>query len=312
MELVGPAICISGAVYQDFISIDPLTPMYYLFLLPHNPLMTHLARVFKALKMGLAELKDYYESVLPTTTQQKPSLSNSLCFPYLSSFVTSTQRFHFIYTGKVPHGNGRVFEGKVVSVEDLPPTEQELKLNTPPSVVGTGLIIKFVRRYGVSGHLLLSSHSPPLAPALYCVAPVGAGWLMVVMEKVVNPQPLPSIPSSILCKSLLAAVSRLHSQNLVHGDLRSNNMLVSEDGARAYLIDFDWCGKENEDVYPNFMNGVDISWPHGASDGRKLKRKHDDEMMSRLLQQGIVLEEEKKLLELDALSSQVSSIALQP
>ena len=38
VELVGPAICISGAVYHECISIDPLTPMLYLFFLLIIPL----------------------------------------------------------------------------------------------------------------------------------------------------------------------------------------------------------------------------------------------------------------------------------
>jgi hypothetical protein len=304
MELVGPAICISGAVYQDFISIDPLTPMLYLFFLPHNPLMTQLARVFKALKLGLIELKEYYEQLMPNPSSPPASLH----FPYPTSFHSSHQTFHFSYSGKVTNGNGRVFEGEITQIDNnismVNPFEYPYDFSK--SSVGDEVIIKFVRQYGTAGHLLLSSHSPPLAPRLYSVSSVGAGWLMVVMEKIVNPKTLSENPPLVIRQSLLKAVSLLHSENLVHGDLRSNNLLVSRDETQLYLIDFDWCGKENEGVYPNFMNGVDIEWPNGASDGKKMMKEHDKQMLRRLVPD--MTAEEESYLEVSGLTRLVSSI----
>ena len=303
VELVGPAICISGAVYHEFISIDPLTPMLYLFFLPHNPLMMQLARVFKALKMGLLELKEYYEKLQPApeSSMSSRSFSDPLCYPYLNTFSTSTQTFHFVYSNKILNGNGRVFEGKITSIENLSETQHEMKLNSPPSI-GHEIIIKFVRRYGTAGHLLLSSQSPSLAPLLYSVLSVGAGWQMVVMEKISNLQSLPSDPTESMTKRLREAVGLLHSNNFVHGDLRSNNVLVSNDGNNLYLIDFDWCGKEDEDVYPYFMNGVDIQWADGASDGKKLKKRHDEEMLSRLIGEEQKLEDEDLVRKVSSIS----------
>ena len=251
--------------------------------------MMQLARVFKALKLGLTELEEYYKNLHPfsQTSMSTRSSFDPLCYPYCNSFSISTQKFHFIYTGKVNNGNGRVFEGKVSNIENnvevrQNENESEHKFNSPPSL-GKEIIIKFVRQYGIEGHLLLSSHDPPLAPLLYSVVSIGAGWLMVVMEKISNPQPFPQPSTKLMAKGLRKSIGLLHSKNLVHGDLRSNNMLVSSDEKKLYLIDFDWCGKEDEKVYPYFMNGVDIQWPAGASDGKMMKKKHDEEMMGRLV-----------------------------
>jgi hypothetical protein len=41
------------------------------------------------------------------------------------------------------------------------------------------------------------------------------------------------------------------------------------------VIDFDWAGVVNIDVYPPFMNTKDISWPTGASTGFPLLHEHD-------------------------------------
>ena len=313
VELVGPSICISGAVFHEFISVDPLTPMMHLFFLPHNPFMTQLARVFKALKIGLLELKKYYENLqpLPKSSVVLRSLSDPLCYPYSNSFFTPDQEIRFNYTHAVASGNGRVFGGEITSIENKGHNDidiqinYETKFNSPPSI-GTAIIIKFVRRYGIDGHLLLSRRSPPLAPQLYSVESIGADWLMIVMEKISNAQPCPNPLSQTLALRLRETVTLLHSRNLVHGDIRSNNLLVLDDGINLRLIDFDWCGKEDEDVYPYFMNGVDIPWAKGASDGQKLKRSHDIYMMNRII--GGNGNEES----ISTLENEVSSLSISP
>ncbi|RIA94123.1 hypothetical protein C1645_690128, partial [Glomus cerebriforme] len=65
----------------------------------------------------------------------------------------------------------------------------------------------------------------------------------------------------------------LHEQNIVFGDLRRPNILVTIKG--TILVDFEWCGKHNTDRYPVTMS-TEISWPEGARPGGLLMRAHDD------------------------------------
>ena len=36
------------------------------------------------------------------------------------------------------------------------------------------------------------------------------------------------------------AFEAIHSLNVLHGDIRAENILVSSDGMRVYVIDFEW------------------------------------------------------------------------
>jgi hypothetical protein len=64
-------------------------------------------------------------------------------------------------------------------------------------------------------------------------------------------------------------VRKLEQANLVHGDLRANNVMVhvNADGTvldggkvRVKVIDFDWSGQSGETTYPLWRNPT-ISWP---------------------------------------------------
>ena len=72
---------------------------------------------------------------------------------------------------------------------------------------------------------------------------------------------------------LQAAVQLLHQAGFVHGDLRSNNILVVSGTVR--IIDFEWVGVAGEAAYPLFMNHIDVEWPDGARDRQLIKQEHD-------------------------------------
>lgn len=119
---------------------------------------------------------------------------------------------------------------------------------------------------------------------------------MVVMGRVKNAVPWSESSHSPLSRNLISsqlqqAVTLLHSNNLVHGDLRDVNVLIEQDGqetaqSRLFLIDFDWCGVGGVHRYPHFMNHVQIVWPQGAGDNQIMETRHDTEMMRRLLDVG--------------------------
>ena len=67
----------------------------------------------------------------------------------------------------------------------------------------------------------------------------------------------------LLSSQIRYALNLLHSNNLVHGDLRRPNILVK--GGKAMVIDFDWCSSEGDGRYPGHLNMDSvIGWHPGV------------------------------------------------
>ena len=74
--------------------------------------------------------------------------------------------------------------------------------------------------------------------------------------------------------SVMAAVQVMHSENYVHGDLRSVNMMISKGNVK--LLDFDWSGKEGLIRYPHFINRISIkSWHNEVCTGSFIRKTHN-------------------------------------
>ena len=71
--------------------------------------------------------------------------------------------------------------------------------------------------------------------------------------------------------------------SIVHGGIRTNNVLVIDGSDLVYLTDFEFCGFEGVNKYPAFLNHTDINWPDGATDGAFLRFEHDLNFMNRLM-----------------------------
>lgn len=80
-------------------------------------------------------------------------------------------------------------------------------------------------------------------------------------------------------------VTKLEQANLVHGDLRANNLMVhvnadgtvlDDEKVRVKVLDFDWSGRSGEVTYPMWRN-TDISWP--AETGEDIVVGHDQALV---------------------------------
>ncbi|CAB4388790.1 unnamed protein product [Rhizophagus irregularis] len=80
----------------------------------------------------------------------------------------------------------------------------------------------------------------------------------------------------VIYEDIKQAIGLLHEKNFVFADLRASNILIidTEENQRAMLVDFDWCGKSDEDRYSPSMN-KNISWPPGAKPRTLLRKDHD-------------------------------------
>ena len=86
-----------------------------------------------------------------------------------------------------------------------------------------------------------------------------------------------AFPSAELLRpKVKQAIDALHQVDLVHGDLRDTNILVSTDGnVNFLLVDFDWSGRVGIACYPVNVNHTDIHRPQEAQYGNIIKKDHD-------------------------------------
>ncbi|KAH9941231.1 uncharacterized protein BXZ73DRAFT_98445 [Epithele typhae] len=78
------------------------------------------------------------------------------------------------------------------------------------------------------------------------------------------------------------AVTLLHKDDFVFGNLRRGNLIAQDDG-RVMLVDFDWCGKCGDAKYPLDINlDPRIPWNTEVRPGALIKKDHDLYMLQRL------------------------------
>ncbi|CAG8621586.1 14511_t:CDS:2 [Ambispora leptoticha] len=254
--LAGPWVCILGAVYVEKPIVDPLTDFIPLIPTNNRAHAERVARLFKALCLGVNRLKEYYVSLdIPTNRQNSYRF-----FPYPNQYKHQDTIVEFTYEGKL--------------------VDHKL-LWRAITKDGRKIIVKFAWQYNRRAHELCSEigKAPKL---LYINKEMVDGFYMVVMDYV-EAEPLYNCSSlsrdeyKTILKDVKKAIDKLHEENIVFADLRDSNILVNKSKGQyqGMLIDFDWAGKEEIECYPSFMNHKHINWPPGAEDRKKLNRKHD-------------------------------------
>ena len=153
---------------------------------------------------------------------------------------------------------------------------------------GEGVIVKFTRekRYGKAVHKFCADSG--FAPKLYEVDKRSLAAIssrVVVMEKIEGVR-LSTVPAKkgafdlqAIKRNIQAAITAIHGQGFVHGDFRSENILVLPDSSIS-VIDFDWSGRCGDVRYPPYVN-EDIFGR--GSRNRLIQKRNDDEMVSKML-----------------------------
>ena len=233
--------------------------------------LTHIARIFYALKTNLERLKLYYEKVQPTGD-----------FPVGSRYFPSITAYR--------HGDKVITFKYVGFLENCPDCiTLRARTNTEPT---QDIVVKFVDRYGEKAHRLLAAEglAPKVlffgSPHLEDEQPSYRSISMVVMEfidGVTLDKAKPSLnkeTTEIVRFEVEKALKVLHSEGLVFGDLRSPNIMVTK-AKQVKLIDFDWAGVEGQTKYPFLISQV-IDWPEGVKPLAVLQRSHDLVMFNRM------------------------------
>jgi len=255
IELAGPNMSLSGAVFSDLASCDQLSPMVSLVWQPHSRLMFQAAQCFFALRKALPSLRSFY-TALDQEALDCQAPRRQLTFPYPTSFTSvdgNTMQLSY--------------EEKLTSLCYRATVEQQEGY----------VFVKFCKAYNTDAHRLLAAEG--FAPKLLGIRSLTDEWQMVIMEYVTGYvwEEADEKPHA----ALEAAVLLLHKAGFVHGDLRSNNVLVVS--GSVCVIDFEWSGVAEQAVYPGFMNHVDVTWPDGARSGLPIRKAHDLWWVSLLL-----------------------------
>ena len=232
----------------------------------YRNLARHLAALKKALRsLAVDGTLDIDSSDVSRPAQLQPK------FPYPTSFVShgpgDKQRFNFTYEANM-EGRTFLYRGKVCD-----------------SVDDKYICIKFVQQYGVDVHRWCASKG--FAPQLIAYHDLPGGWSMVVMEfldrswiPIMNMKTRPDD----LADKIFSAVTELHRNGMVHGDLRDTNLLVKQHGEPEFmLIDFDWAGCNGKVMYPRHVNiSPTLGRPEGVEDGKPVLIDHDIAMLYHL------------------------------
>lgn len=154
------------------------------------------------------------------------------------------------------------------------------------------VVAKICDHYNAEAHRLLAEQE--LAPHLLFVAELVGGGCIAVMRYVEYGLPADKVfgIGKKLSESATGDVARalefLHAQNIVHGDVRLEHVIVyradnpqapGEKVWRANLIDFCVSGVAEVNKYPPFLRVPQgKSWVEGVGVGRPMKKEHDVQM----------------------------------
>lgn len=179
------------------------------------------------------------------------------------------------------------FESRLVLNED--PNHDLLFLATRSDSlqqVLVKLVTEHDQQYGVDVHCKLADAGH--APVLFGVVKVEGAHTAYVMEYLCSEDGWITLDEYAnnnyqdIISRIEAPVDRIlktmESEEVVHGDLRPNNIMVREVEGKLEmkLVDFDWAGASGKVRYP-FHRNENILWPAGA--GESIVTGHDRQLL---------------------------------
>jgi len=184
-----------------------------------------LARLFVSLSNAHSTLRNYYRTLQSKIQDQSIPINSSL-FPYRVTYPSEGGVVAFTYVQWL-HEDKLIWIAKTSQDESV--------------------IVKFTRHYCSNAHELLAKAG--LAPILYNADEEGSAHnlRMIVMQNIegavhLNEVPGPHRPQAF--DRIREALTLLHDNDFVFGDLRPPNILVTKDYQQVKLVDFDWCGNK--------------------------------------------------------------------
>ncbi|KAF5376619.1 hypothetical protein D9757_009605 [Collybiopsis confluens] len=309
ISLSGHALTVCGAVFADRFFFESLAMMHIGPQAPGTPPspiggrsdmefgIREVAKLLRTLNNCFSDLELHYGSLTspaplpPLDRSPIPSASNRLMqatsipsslptptpfdsldpsrFVRWKSFIAQEQEYQLRYTRRLTNY--------------MEKTVFQAVLTTGTDGRETDVVVKFAYRYGALGHRLLAQAG--LAPRLYhCAFEESVGMWVIVMEYVPG-----RVCSGKLAggerESLKQAIELLHAQNLVFGDLRGPNVIITP-LRKVCLVDFEWCGTcidtlDGDQLVPrvcyptNISLTPEIGWAEGVGRDLVIEKEHD-------------------------------------
>jgi len=245
--------------------VEPLTPVYDLTVhWTNDKARKSIASALDAVLKAIDRLDQHYKRIKSTPREIQRE------YPFQTSFVDCTGlQTKFTYISRI---------------------DSKLVFNAV-SEKGDNLVVKFTRQYSEAAHHFLADLGH--APALRAINDVHGGWKMIVMEysRYIRLDAIDFLDCDTrltIKQRVKEIIEKLHSQDLVHGDIRQVNILVdtstlgSSEGVSLQLLDFDWAGQVGVAKYPERVNTKTIRRPRDVAGGKLITKPQDLEMIDLL------------------------------
>ncbi|KAL5524756.1 hypothetical protein ACEPAF_9902 [Sanghuangporus sanghuang] len=276
--LAGSRLEISTAVFTDGIYSDKLLSEDFYIDAWQSETVLRVGRIFKALSLAIAELREYYEPF-------SEGLEMEATIAHVYPDPLPCEGYHIprlTYIGKLSHGGGLLDKNNKEAVRlERPYALYRARMIQDGSDDEVDVVVKFTVRYHEQAHRILEQKE--LAPRLHFCIPLVGDMYMVIMDYIENTSLYlvkPEDPEKVL-SDVKTAVDLLHAQDLVFGDLRVQNIILKPKG-KAMLIDFDWVGKHNVDRYPASWNKDAGKWSPSVDRRVLMDKAHDTFMLDKL------------------------------
>ena len=241
--------------------------------------LLRLTRAFAATRRVIADLQKFYQPSLPAPGGIARLFPSPLPVPTYTGFVPSLTFTHrisrlgeivWLPEDEATHQSG-IYLATMARTRSTDEDSRAISSSADALADSSEVVVKFTARYNPEAHRLVATWG--LAPMLHACVPVCGGLFMVVMDRVHGEMAVEAVARGELLpydiyKDIRDAIALLHSNDLVFGDLRIQNIMVvpagsgpdSDARARGMLIDIDWVGTHGVGRYPASLDNGLADW----------------------------------------------------
>ena len=220
IELVGPQLTISGAVYGRHVFVDKLIDPVWLVPQHNEEAIIKIAQIFRALKKTIGEIQGYYEGKLAVTQPRFPAYQSfNQCLIHYDKAIKS-----------------HTYEGTLMQYGNM---EQ------------VHVIIKFVKRYSCEAHEFM--HEKGYAPKLifHAEGVNGTRYKAIVTKKIFNLKHGDEVSKEVIRDKFNTAVATLYSGGYCYSNLLAKQHIGYDTSTgRIYILNYKWAMKQGDTKYP--------------------------------------------------------------
>ena len=221
IELVGPQLTISGAVFGRYVFVDKLIDPVWLVMQHNEEAKFKIARIFRALREAIGEIQKYYAGEGPRVIPPRfPAYQpfNECPIQYVKAIKSHT------YEGILTYSNEQV-----------------------------NVIIKFVKQYSCEAHQFM--HIKGYAPELifHAEGVNGTRYKAIVTKKINfshRGYNISEDDKNDYHHKLNTALTTFKKGGYVFGNLLAKHIGYDENTKKIYILNYRWVMKQGDTKYP--------------------------------------------------------------